>query len=179
MEAHYLSFPEKQPITEEANFDVDSFKVNFPNLEMQFLLWDWAPFIETPSPYFLELVRELYASYRARQDLLKHKGKVNNIPYLSSMFVRGKEVYATAATNDQYAWITGIIAEGQPLWAIMKGGIHHQDLKFEARMWLDLTERVFDLAIKRDKDASTFKKTMLNSGPSDSSIPNVSEDSPV
>ncbi|MCE3050667.1 hypothetical protein HAX54_047778, partial [Datura stramonium] len=31
----------------------------------------------------------------------------------------------------------GIITEGQPQWAVLKGEIHFHDLKFEARMWLD------------------------------------------
>ncbi|MCD7465806.1 hypothetical protein HAX54_001974, partial [Datura stramonium] len=36
MEAHYLSFQKKRTIIEEARFDVDSFKVDFPNTKKQF-----------------------------------------------------------------------------------------------------------------------------------------------
>ncbi|MCD7471357.1 hypothetical protein HAX54_011755, partial [Datura stramonium] len=32
-----------------------------------------------------------------------------------------------------------IIADSQPLWVVMEGDISHQDLKFEVRMWLDLS----------------------------------------
>ncbi|MCE2055832.1 hypothetical protein HAX54_043537 [Datura stramonium] len=83
------------------------------------------------------------------------------MPCLSSVLVRGKEVDITpkvinsiywvdqihhgmgfirrmAVKNDQYARVTGIIVEGQPLWVVMNGDIHHQDLKFEARMWFNL-----------------------------------------
>ncbi|MCD9645104.1 hypothetical protein HAX54_033780, partial [Datura stramonium] len=40
--------------------------------------------------------------------------------------------------DNQFAWVASIISEGQPKWAILKGNIHRHDLKFEARMWLDL-----------------------------------------
>ncbi|MCD7467089.1 hypothetical protein HAX54_004292 [Datura stramonium] len=43
-----------------------------------------------------------------------------------------------AIKEDQYVWVTDAIIEGQPLWVVMKGDISRQDLKFEARMWLDL-----------------------------------------
>ncbi|MCD7463109.1 hypothetical protein HAX54_049973 [Datura stramonium] len=43
-----------------------------------------------------------------------------------------------AARDDQYVWVASIIAEGQPLQAIIKGDISCHDLNFEAGMWLDL-----------------------------------------
>ncbi|MCD7470419.1 hypothetical protein HAX54_010289 [Datura stramonium] len=40
--------------------------------------------------------------------------------------------------ENQFQWVAYISAMGQPQWAISGGLIHHRDLKFEARMWLDL-----------------------------------------
>ncbi|MCD9644876.1 hypothetical protein HAX54_033400 [Datura stramonium] len=85
MEAYYLSFKEKRAITKEAHFNVDSFKTNFPNIDKQFQRWDWEIFTEALEPYFPELVREFYASYGAQEHILKHKGRVNMMPCLSSM----------------------------------------------------------------------------------------------
>ncbi|MCE3050560.1 hypothetical protein HAX54_047520 [Datura stramonium] len=56
-------------------------------------------------------------------------------PYFSK-FVR--EFYASYWAGHDILKLQGIVAEGQPLWAIMKGNISHQDLKFEAGMWLNL-----------------------------------------
>ncbi|MCD7456274.1 hypothetical protein HAX54_031078 [Datura stramonium] len=39
---------------------------------------------------------------------------------------------------NQFQWVANIIEIGQPQWAISNGLIHRRDLKFEARMWLDL-----------------------------------------
>ncbi|MCD7466151.1 hypothetical protein HAX54_002575 [Datura stramonium] len=63
----------KTPITDatalgaesEARFEVDSFKDDFPNIYNQFQIRDWEPFTIPLDPYFPELVREFYASYRA------------------------------------------------------------------------------------------------------------------
>ncbi|MCD9645922.1 hypothetical protein HAX54_035327 [Datura stramonium] len=79
-------------ITVEARFEVNSFKDDFSNIYDQFQIRDWKPFTIPLDPYFLVLVREFYASYRARQDILKHKGRVDKITCLSSMLIRGQEV---------------------------------------------------------------------------------------
>ncbi|MCD7473266.1 hypothetical protein HAX54_015000 [Datura stramonium] len=79
-----------------------------------------------------------------------------------------------------------MIAISQPQWAISRGLIHRRDLKFEARMWLDLVcswlmpspntievpieisiivacimdnaDNVITLATKTDKDAPSMKR---------------------
>ncbi|MCE2055861.1 hypothetical protein HAX54_043575, partial [Datura stramonium] len=73
MEAYYISFKERRPITEEARFNIDYFKADFSNIAEQFQICDWESFTIPLDPYFSELVRESYASYRARKDLLKHR----------------------------------------------------------------------------------------------------------
>ncbi|MCD7469985.1 hypothetical protein HAX54_009488 [Datura stramonium] len=110
------------------------------------------------------------------------------------------------ARDDQYAWIAGIITKGQPLWVVIKGDIHRQDLKFEARMWLDLVtsmsfpvlisflclwveclcfrsldkmrrvEGIMDLATNIDTDAPAIERKKLDMGPSASPISEGSED---
>ncbi|MCD9560472.1 hypothetical protein HAX54_019156 [Datura stramonium] len=55
MAAYYLSFKEKRAINEEAHFDVDSFKADFPNIDKKFQIRYWEPFIKALGPYFLEL----------------------------------------------------------------------------------------------------------------------------
>ncbi|MCD7472161.1 hypothetical protein HAX54_013166, partial [Datura stramonium] len=65
-----------------------------------------------------------------------------------------------------------MISIRQPQWAISRGLIHHLDLTFEARMWLDLdacplfrpldrtvwADSVITLASKTDKDAPAMKR---------------------
>ncbi|MCE0480710.1 hypothetical protein HAX54_037802 [Datura stramonium] len=87
MEAYYLSFKGNTFITVEAQFEVESFKNDYPNIYNQIGIWDWGPFTIPIGPYFLELVWEFYASYRVRQITLKHKGRVDTISYLSSVWV--------------------------------------------------------------------------------------------
>ncbi|MCD7461874.1 hypothetical protein HAX54_047316 [Datura stramonium] len=86
-----------------------------------------------------------------------------------------------------------IISEDQPLSAVMKGDIHNQNLKFEARIWLDLgrllfvlivgqnttIEGVFNLSTKRDKDAEGFKKLKLTMLLSASPLPKVLRDTSI
>ncbi|MCD7455630.1 hypothetical protein HAX54_028905 [Datura stramonium] len=111
-------------------------------------------------PYFPEFVKEFNASYRARWDILKHKGKVDKMPHFSSMLIWGKEVPITsdkinyifcnelvcpsrdfkrklADKDDQLEWVAKKIVVGQPYCPTTKGVIHRHDLKFEAGMWLD------------------------------------------
>ncbi|MCE2055729.1 hypothetical protein HAX54_043283, partial [Datura stramonium] len=53
MEAYYLSFKETLSITIEAQFEVDSFKNNFPDIYSQINIHDWEPFTIPVDPYSL------------------------------------------------------------------------------------------------------------------------------
>ncbi|MCD9637821.1 hypothetical protein HAX54_021325 [Datura stramonium] len=95
MEEYYSVFKEKPVIHAEAQFDAESFKTAFPDIYYQIGTRDWGPFTIPVDPYFLELVWEFYASYRARQQLLKHKGRTEVFPCLTSVWVLGQEVPVT------------------------------------------------------------------------------------
>ncbi|MCD7472290.1 hypothetical protein HAX54_013354, partial [Datura stramonium] len=56
MEAYYLSFKERQAITIEARFDVNSFKADFPDIHNQFHIQNWEPFTMPLDPCFSELM---------------------------------------------------------------------------------------------------------------------------
>ncbi|MCD9560341.1 hypothetical protein HAX54_018961 [Datura stramonium] len=139
----------------ESRFEFDYFKNDFPDIYDLFQMHDWDPFTMPLDPCFLELVQEFYASYRAQQDILKHKGRVDKMPYLSSMLIWGQIIHITLdeinfiywdepvrsnrdfkrkldKKDDQFEWVAEIIDVGQPHWAISKGVIHRHDLKFEA-----------------------------------------------
>ncbi|MCE2055657.1 hypothetical protein HAX54_043102 [Datura stramonium] len=88
METYYISFREKWSIKVEARFEINSFKVDFPDIYDQFQIRDWEPFTMPLDPYFSKLVWEFYASCKARQDLLKHSGRVNMM--LCFVLVRGE-----------------------------------------------------------------------------------------
>ncbi|MCE3215090.1 hypothetical protein HAX54_000791 [Datura stramonium] len=45
----------KRAITEEARFDVDSFKTDFPNIDKKYQIRDWEPFAEPFDPYIPEM----------------------------------------------------------------------------------------------------------------------------
>ncbi|MCE5166039.1 hypothetical protein HAX54_014257 [Datura stramonium] len=93
----------------------------------------------------------------------------------------------------QYACVASIITEGQPQWAVMKSDIHRHELKYEARMLLDLAscplfqpldktwraEGVIDLATKTDKDAPAFRRLKLTPRPSDPPTTEMFGDAPV
>ncbi|MCE0481531.1 hypothetical protein HAX54_039341 [Datura stramonium] len=85
MEEYYVSFKEKRSIHAETQFEVESFKNDFPDIYYQIGMWDWSPFIIPVDPYFLELVWEFYASYRDRKSILRHKGRVETMPCLPSV----------------------------------------------------------------------------------------------
>ncbi|MCD7469761.1 hypothetical protein HAX54_009004 [Datura stramonium] len=108
-----------------------------PALRGQIDIRDWGPFTIPADPYFHELVWEFYASYRARKSILKHKGRVDAMPFLPSVLVQGQEVNITLeATNsicwnepirpslefkrrvedneNQFKWVDEIIAKDQP-----------------------------------------------------------------
>ncbi|MCD9639009.1 hypothetical protein HAX54_023246 [Datura stramonium] len=161
MEEYYSSFKEKRVIHAEAQFDVSSFKIACSDIYYQIGTCNWGPFTILVDQYFPELVWEFYASYRARQQLLKHKGRTEAFVCLTSVWVRGKKVSVTPeAINSlywgepipshpifrnkvenkayQFQWVANLIANGRPQWAISKGLIHWHDLKFEACIWLDL-----------------------------------------
>ncbi|MCD7467285.1 hypothetical protein HAX54_004625 [Datura stramonium] len=116
--------------------------------------------VDTPGEVDIEESRRISLLHfgiegMARHDILKHKGRVDSMPCLSSKLVQGQEVHITPETinsiywkdlthpalgfkrrfadkGSQYAWVASIIVEGQPQWAVMKGDIHRHDLKFEA-----------------------------------------------
>ncbi|MCE0481204.1 hypothetical protein HAX54_038762 [Datura stramonium] len=136
MKNYYVQFKENQSITVECRFEVDSFKDDFSNIYDQFQIRDWEPFVMPFDPYFPKLVREFYTSYRAQQDILKHKGRVDKMSCLSSVLIRGQEVPITPEEiksiywadpvnpsrdfkrklddkDDQFEWMAEIIALGQ------------------------------------------------------------------
>ncbi|MCD9637664.1 hypothetical protein HAX54_021071, partial [Datura stramonium] len=51
-----------------------------------------------------EPVREFYASYRARQDMLKNKGGVDKMTCLASVLIRGQEVPITPEEINSVYW---------------------------------------------------------------------------
>ncbi|MCD9559713.1 hypothetical protein HAX54_017884 [Datura stramonium] len=73
---------------------------------------------------------------------------------------------------NQFQRVANTIAMGQPQWVISRGLIHRRDVKFEARMWLDLAScplfwpldktvwdnSVITLATKTDRDAPAMKR---------------------
>ncbi|MCE3052015.1 hypothetical protein HAX54_051414, partial [Datura stramonium] len=97
MEKYNIDFKEKRVIHAKAQFDAESFKAACLDIYNQIGTRDWGPFTIPVDLYFPELVWEFYASYIARQQLLKYKGRTETLLCLTSC-----------------------------------------DLKFEARMWLDL-----------------------------------------
>ncbi|MCE0481319.1 hypothetical protein HAX54_038997 [Datura stramonium] len=161
MEKYYVSFKEKRSIHAEAQIEVESFKNSFPDIYYQIGMRDWGPLTIPGDPYFPEMLWEFYASYKVRQRLQEHKGRTDTLPCLPSVWVRGQEVPITLeAINslywaeaiqqhstfhrkvddkaNQFEWVANIIAMRQPQWSISRGLIHRYDLKFEARMRLDL-----------------------------------------
>ncbi|MCE3051611.1 hypothetical protein HAX54_050331, partial [Datura stramonium] len=84
MEEYYISFKEKHIIHAKAQFDVEFFKTTCPNIYHLVGTRDWCPFTIPVDPYFPELVWEFYASYRARQQLLKHRSRTEAFPCLTS-----------------------------------------------------------------------------------------------
>ncbi|MCD9559741.1 hypothetical protein HAX54_017974 [Datura stramonium] len=123
MEEFYMAFKEKHVIHAEAQFDAESFKITCLDIYHQIGTCDCGPFTIPVDPYLPELVWEFYASYRARQQLTKRRGHTEvSMPHID-MGVRTR---------------ANLIAKGRPQWATSKGLIHRHDLKFEARMWLDL-----------------------------------------
>ncbi|MCD7461797.1 hypothetical protein HAX54_047131 [Datura stramonium] len=94
----------------------------------------------------------------AKQQLMKKRGRTKAFSCLTSVWVRGKEVPVTPEeinsiywnepipchpifrnkVESQFQWVVNLIAKGLPQWATSKGLIHQHDLKFEARIWLDL-----------------------------------------
>ncbi|MCE2055769.1 hypothetical protein HAX54_043361 [Datura stramonium] len=84
LEEYYVAFKEKRSIHAEVQFEVESFKNAFPDICDQIGMRDWGPFTIPVDPYFPELVWEFYASYKARQWLLKHKDRTETLPCLPS-----------------------------------------------------------------------------------------------
>ncbi|MCE3049814.1 hypothetical protein HAX54_045841 [Datura stramonium] len=88
MEAYYFSFKEKRSITAEAQFEVESFKDDFPNIYNHIDIQNCGPFTIPVGSYFPELVWEFCTSYRVWQSTLKKKGRVDTMPCLQSVWMR-------------------------------------------------------------------------------------------
>ncbi|MCD7470933.1 hypothetical protein HAX54_011171 [Datura stramonium] len=91
MKEFYIAFKEKRVIHAEAQFDVESFKTACPDIYYQIGMRYWGPFTILVDPYLTKLVWEFYASYRARQQLVKHRGCTEAFSCLASVWVRGQE----------------------------------------------------------------------------------------
>ncbi|MCD9640258.1 hypothetical protein HAX54_025459, partial [Datura stramonium] len=96
VEDYYISFKENPFIHAEAQFDVESFKNACPDIYYQIGMCDLGLFTILVDPYLPELVWEYYASYRARQLLLNHKGCTEILPCPTSVWVCGKELVRLA-----------------------------------------------------------------------------------
>ncbi|MCD9641384.1 hypothetical protein HAX54_027551 [Datura stramonium] len=92
MEDFYISFKENRVIHDEAQFDAESFKTTCPDIYYQIGTRDWHPFTIQVDPHHLEVVWKFYVSHRARQKLLKRRGRSEAFPYLTSVWMRGNEV---------------------------------------------------------------------------------------
>ncbi|MCD9638308.1 hypothetical protein HAX54_022183 [Datura stramonium] len=88
MEEFYLAFKEKRVIHAEAQFDIESFKTACPYIYHQTGTRDWGPFTIPVDLYLPELVWEFYASYRARQQLMKRRGRTEAFSCLTSVCLR-------------------------------------------------------------------------------------------
>ncbi|MCD9637579.1 hypothetical protein HAX54_020948 [Datura stramonium] len=84
MEEYYSAFKEKLIIHTEAQFDAEYFNTACPDIYYQIGMHDWGPFTIPIDLYFPKLVWEFYASYRERLQLLKHKGRTEAFPCLTS-----------------------------------------------------------------------------------------------
>ncbi|MCD9644211.1 hypothetical protein HAX54_032359 [Datura stramonium] len=164
-----------------------------------------APYLLTP--IFQKLVCEFYASYKTKKQLLKHKGRIDTLPCLPSIYVRGLKVpIAPKEINllywvepiqlhsifckkvkdkgNQFQWVANMIALGKPQWAMSKGLIHHRDLKFKAGMWIVCVDGMITLATKIDNDAPSMKRAKCTTRktsppPSASSTTSTTEFHPV
>ncbi|MCD7452453.1 hypothetical protein HAX54_016627 [Datura stramonium] len=192
---------EKRSIHAKAQFEVDSFKNSFPDINDQIGMCDWGPYTILVDPYFSELVWEFYASYKARKQLLKHKGRIDTLPCLPSIWVRGIEVPITPEKinslywvepiqlhlifrkkvenkGNQFQWVANMISLGQPQGAISRDLIYHRDLNFEAHIWTVPADSIITLSTKTDKAASAMKRakcTTCNTSPSASSTTSTSQ----
>ncbi|MCD7448177.1 hypothetical protein HAX54_039133 [Datura stramonium] len=112
---YYVSVKEKRSIYAETQFEVESFKDDFPDIYYQIGIWDWGPFTIPVGPYFPELVCEFYASYRAKQRILKRKGRVDTMTCLSSMSPLKLQFLSLAS------WIRHTSMLEKSLWSNSKG----------------------------------------------------------
>ncbi|MCE0482532.1 hypothetical protein HAX54_041361 [Datura stramonium] len=105
MEDFHRTFKEKCIIHAKAQFDVESLKTVCPNIYHQIAMRDWGPFTIPVDPYFSEILWEFYASYRARQQLLKLEDRTEAFPRLTSVWVRGQEVQITPKAINSLYWL--------------------------------------------------------------------------
>ncbi|MCD9561367.1 hypothetical protein HAX54_020428, partial [Datura stramonium] len=96
-----------------------------------------------------------------RQDSMKHLGRVDEFPSLPYFMVRGREIDITpnainsiysvepialrtefmeqiATNGNQLKWVASTITTTRPIWASLGRKIPRHDLRFKAKMWLDL-----------------------------------------
>ncbi|MCD9644393.1 hypothetical protein HAX54_032591, partial [Datura stramonium] len=103
MEEYYIAFKEKYIIHVEDQFDAESFNTTCRNIYYQIGTRDLDPFTVPIDPYFLEQAWEFYESYRARKQLLKHKGRTEAFLCLTSVTVQAKSVITLATKTNKEA----------------------------------------------------------------------------
>ncbi|MCD7455068.1 hypothetical protein HAX54_026945 [Datura stramonium] len=106
MEEVYISFKEKRFIHAEGQFDAESFKTAYLDIYHQIATRDWGPFTTPIYPYLTELMWEIYASYRSRQQLLKHRSRTESFRCLTSPLdrtVQANSVITLATKIDKEA----------------------------------------------------------------------------
>ncbi|MCD7470972.1 hypothetical protein HAX54_011227, partial [Datura stramonium] len=65
------------PMAVGSSQEIDSFKVDIPDIYDQFQIRDLEPLTMPLEPYFPELVQEFYASYGEQKDMLNHSGRAD------------------------------------------------------------------------------------------------------
>ncbi|MCD7470589.1 hypothetical protein HAX54_010565 [Datura stramonium] len=88
-----------------------------------FQIRDWEPFTMPLDPYFAELVKDFYASYRG-QEVPITPGEINSIYWVDLVHPSQDFKRKLDAKDDQFKWVAEIIIVGQPHWALAKGVIH-------------------------------------------------------
>ncbi|MCD9559482.1 hypothetical protein HAX54_017441 [Datura stramonium] len=104
MEAYYLSFKKNRSISAEAQFEVASFKDDFPDIYNQLDIHDWGPFTIPVGLYFPKFVWEFYASYWARQSIFEHRDRVDAMSCLPFVLLWGQEVSITVEAINSIYW---------------------------------------------------------------------------
>ncbi|MCD9643257.1 hypothetical protein HAX54_030555 [Datura stramonium] len=130
MEEFYIAFKEKCVIHAEAQFDAESFKTACPDIYYHIETCDWGPFTIPVDPYLPELVRG--------QEVPVTTEVINSIYLEKTIPSHPKFHNKLEDKENQLQWVANLIAKGRPQWDTSEGLIHWRDLKFKARMWLNL-----------------------------------------